>query len=259
MSMSQNVLKHHVQTRFLKSLYSYNDHAEVQTRMAEELLESLRRLNITRFNSVFEIGCGTGLLTERFLKSFHTTTFYANDLVEECGEVVSDIFRQYPQGNFQFIGGDIEGIEPLPGQFDLLISNATFQWLNDLRIFLSKIHRYLKTGGILAFSTFGPQNLYEIRALTGNSLTYLPYNEIYSLLQELFHVIRCSEEQMTLHFSSPRQVLSHLRLTGVNGLSKQQWTKSDLQAFERRYYDCFGEHHQVPLTYHPILCVVKNT
>lgn len=256
--MPQKILKQRVRTSFSKSLYSYNYHAEVQARMAEELVENLRSLNTRRFNTVLEVGCGTGLLTQRFLKTFPITTFYANDLVHDCEAVLNDIFRQYPQGNFAFLGGDIEELATLPGNLDLLVSNATFQWLADLGEFLTRIKTHLKKDGMLAFSTFGPHNLHEIRELTGNSLKYLAYENIQALLEKHFQILFCSEEEMKLNFSSPCQVLRHLRLTGVNGVSKQQWTKSDLKAFERQYCERFGEHDGVRLTYHPILCIVKN-
>ncbi len=257
--MPQNILKQCVRTRFAKSLYSYNNHAEVQTWMAERLIEELRSLRVSRFKSVLEIGCGSGLLTERLLKTFQIDTFWANDLVEDCQEIVSDIVRQYPQGTFTFIGGDIEHITELPDALDLLISNATFQWLEDLEHFLPKLQASMKPGGILAFSTFGPRNLLEIRRLSGNSLTYLKRTEIQDLLARHFQVIACSEELIPLMFSSPRQVLNHLRLTGVNGVSKQKWTKSDLKAFEQRYREEFGHDGQVSLTYHPVICLVRKS
>ena len=257
--MPQNVRKHCVRTRFAKSLYSYKSHAEVQTRMAETLIEELRRLQFTRFESVLEIGCGSGLLTERFLKTFQADTFYANDLVESCEEMVSDIVRQYPQGNFTFIGGDIEQhVAELPGELDLLISNATFQWLEDFESFLPRLKAHMKPNGTLAFSTFGPHNLSEIRHLSGNSLTYLRREAIQDLLKQHFQVMTCSEELVPLTFPSPRQVLNHLRLTGVNGVSQQKWTKSNLKTFEQRYREEFGHEGQVSLTYHPILCLVRN-
>ena len=259
--MPQNILKQRVQTSFQKSLYSYSQHAEIQTRMAEDLIERLRRLPFFRFDTVLEIGCGSGVLTERFFKSFRADNFYANDIVAGCEGPAYDIFKQYSEKDrFQFLAGDVEQLTGLPGNLDLIISNATFQWLEDFDAFLVRLKTYLKKDGILAFSTFGPQNLREIRAITGNSLEYLPFHEIKGRLQQHFKVISCTEEVTGLEFSSPRKVLDHLRLTGVNGVSKQRWTKTDLRNFERRYRECFEDRNgKVPLSYHPILCVLRNS
>ncbi|MCP4401577.1 MAG: malonyl-ACP O-methyltransferase BioC [bacterium] len=259
--MPQKILKQRVQTSFQKRLYSYNQHAEVQTRMAEELIDRLQQVPQRRFDAVLEIGCGSGVLTERFLKSFRSMSFHANDIVEGCEKIAYDIFRQYPeQGEFQFLAGDIEQLEALPVDLDLIVSNATFQWLEDFNGFLTRIKAHLKKDGVLAFSTFGPQNLREIRVITGNSLTYLSFREVEARLQQHFQRVSCSEELVSLEFSSPRKVLKHLRLTGVNGVSKQHWTKTDLHNFEWRYRECFEDlNGQVPLSYHPILCVAKNS
>lgn len=228
--------------------------------MAEEIVAKLLQYQVSRVGSVLEIGCGSGVLTERFFKNFQADRFYANDLVEDCEDMASEIARQYSPEHVSFIGGDIERIATeLPVNLDLIVSNATFQWLDDPESFLSELNTHMTPGGIMAFSTFGPQNFMEIRHLTGKSLTYLSCSELRTLLEKQFQVITCSEECLQLLFGSPRRVLTHLRLTGVNGVSKQAWTKSDLKTFERRYREEFGQNGEVPLTYHPIICLVKNT
>ena len=256
--MLQQIDKPRVRHSFSKSLYTYNQHAEVQARMAEIMIRGLQSLGKTRFNRVFEIGCGTGLLTARFFKSCQASTFHANDLVEECRFITSDILGQYPQIQSSFIGGDIEHIAELPEELDLILSNATFQWLEDFNGFLPKMKSLLNERGLLAFSTFGPDNLREIKQLTGNTLEYLTVERLTSLLQEHFHIHVCSEEFVTLNFSSPREVLRHLRLTGVNGNSRLKWTKSSVVEFEQQYQSMFGEEKHVPLTYHPIYCIVEK-
>lgn len=256
--MSQNIHKDRVHTSFLKSLYSYNQHATVQTEMAEELVYALRTLKKMRCETVLEIGCGTGMFTERLLKSFQIEHLYVNDLVPEYAPVIAEIVKQHSQGSLTFLGGDIETLPNLPESLDLIVSNATFQWLEDMRGFVLKMKNLLNPGGVLAFSTFGPENLREIRMLTGNSLDYLPHEEIQRFLEKHFQIIACSEQIRPLNFSSPHEVLKHLSLTGVNGLSGQQWTKSALRRFEQTYRDSFGTNHSVPLTYHPILCIVRT-
>ena len=250
--------KSRVRHSFFKSMYSYNQHAEAQTRMAEELLEALWRIHPAGFGRALEIGCGSGLLTERFLKRFAVETFVANDLVEECGMLVEDIFQQHSSGDFTFAGGDIETLADLPGKLDLILSNATFQWLHDFDGFLARLKTALKPGGLLAFSTFGPENCREIREVTGNSLTYRPFQNVLASLQAHFEVAFSNEETVPLHFASPMDVLRHLRLTGVNGVSSQKaWTKADLAHFEQAYREHFGEFNRVPLTYHPLLFIVS--
>lgn len=255
--MPQHIDKERVHASFLKSLYSYNHYARVQASMADELIYRLRGLTSETFDTALEIGSGTGFLTERFLKSFQVKTLYTNDLVKECQTVLADIFKQYPHNRCHFLPGDIEGMTDLPARFDLIFSGAAFQWLNDFAGLLPRLKHALTSEGILAFSTFGPYNLQEIRNLTGNSLQYAPFQEIVALVAEHFEVLFTGQDIISLPFSSPRQVLKHLRLTGVNGLSKQQWTKSKLYEFEQRYWELCDTDQQVTLTYHPIFCIAR--
>ena len=250
--------KSRVRHSFFKSMFSYNQHAEVQSRMAEELLDALRRIHPAGFGRVLEIGCGSGLLTERFLKRFTAETLIANDLVEECGLLVEEIVQQHSSAHFTFAGGDIEALADLPSDLDLVLSNATFQWLHDFDGFAARLKTLLKPNGLLAFSTFGTENCREILDLTGNSLTYRPFQEVLASLQAHFDVLFSTEEIVPLHFASPMDVLRHLRLTGVNGVSSQKsWTKADLAHFEQTYRERFGEFGRVPLTYNPMLFVVR--
>ena len=50
------------------------------------------------------------------------------------------------------------------GAFDLVWSNLTLQWINDPQIAFAEFHRVLRIGGLLMFTTFGPDTLTELRA-----------------------------------------------------------------------------------------------
>ena len=59
-------------------------------------------------------------------------------------------------------------------------------------------------------------------------------------------------------FNSPKDVLKHLQLTGVNAIENVHWTKKDLTNFENGYSNLCAR--RVTLTYNPvyirILCPV---
>lgn len=255
--MSPQINKQLVRKSFGKRLFSYANHAVVQASMADDLVWQLREAHPDAFGRVLEIGCGSGMLTAAFLKRFQVESYYANDLVEDCRHEVASILKQHPGSRFTFVGGDIEQVSALPEYVDVIISNATFQWLNNLPEFFPRLRQHLRPGGLLAFSTFGPENLREIRQLTGISLNYLSYQQLRALLDQHFDVVWSDESVVSLQFSSPLSVLRHMRLTGVNGVKKHQWTKSRLQQFEQQYWQVFGAQEQVPLTYHPILCIAQ--
>ncbi len=235
-----------VQSRFRKSLSTYRQNAAVQELMARRLAEAVAGLGRQSYGTALEIGCGSGLLTRELAKRLSIGRYILNDLLPECSTLSNEI----PNG--EFIAGDAEKIFPFPQNLDLAASSAAFQWLGDLPAFLKTLAGALKPDGVLAFSTFGPENLFQIRELAGVSLDYLPLGDIERLLREDFEVRELGEEEITLAFPDALAALSHLKATGVTGVAQRRWTKSSLAAFCEKYHDRFPSGTGVALTYHPI-------
>ena len=127
------------------------------------------------FDSALEIGCGTGLLSRELARQLHIRKFVANDLVAECGPRVEGAVKQLPGQAFSFHPGDIERIDLPPAAFDLVASNAVFHWLDDPAGLLERLAATLRAGGLLAFTTFGPDNLREVAAV-GEQGAPLPHD-----------------------------------------------------------------------------------
>jgi len=60
--------------------------------------------------------------------------------------------------------GDIARLPFAAGAFDLAWSNLALQWVDDLPQALAELCRVLREGGLVSFSTFGPDTLRELRA-----------------------------------------------------------------------------------------------
>lgn len=240
-----------IKKRFARSLKTYAEHALVQKSTAERLLFELSTIAGDKFERMFEIGCGSGIMTREIVKMFDYEKFYLNDLVDECVKLCS----QSP--NTEFIGGDIENIPALPENLDLIISNATFQWLDHLPKVLEQLAGILNPNGALAFSTFGPRNACEVTELTGKTLNYLAAPELKAAVEKHFEISCYHENIRKIHFDHPMDVLRHLQKTGVTAVSKQIWTKSDLQNFVERYIESNDAESGVTLTYHPIIVIAN--
>ncbi|MCI5224516.1 MAG: methyltransferase domain-containing protein [Candidatus Electrothrix sp. AR4] len=147
--------------------------------------------------------------------------------------------------------GDIEAV-PLPGTFDLIISSSTFHWLDDLDRLFDKLSSSLNPGGILAFSLYGPDNLQEIKEVTGIGLNYLSLPKITTMLNKYCTLDHSSQQREIFYFPDPRDILNHLRQTGVNAVNNTPWTRKDLRCFCREYKRLFTIDRSVYLTYHPL-------
>ena len=236
-----------IQKRFAKNLDTYNDNAKIQKKMAERLLSFLNRKD---FNDILEIGCGTGFLTQLVNDSFNFNTYTANDIVESCEKYVKEI-----NPKINFIPADIEkAVENSDKKYDLIISNAAFQWVENLESFIKLLVSKLNEGGILLFSTFGPENFREVNFVLGKTLPYYSANELQEIVKDYKNIVE--QEMHVMAFKTPKDILKHIKSTGVNALEMVSWTKSDMQKFENGYNNfCSG----IPtLTYHPIYVKIEN-
>ena len=144
-----------IKQRFAKNLKTYRENAVIQNKMAETLTNMIDILPV----SVLELGCGCGILTEKLLSKFNIKTYTAVDIVEECETYIKEISQ-----NIKFIPADIEKYN-FEEKYDLIISNATFQWIENLPVFIERLKPHLTPAGKIIFSTFGKDNLKEIPAL----------------------------------------------------------------------------------------------
>ena len=60
--------------------------------------------------------------------------------------------------------GDLAALPFAAATFDLVWSNLALQWVAELPRAIAEIHRVLEVGGLVTFTTFGPDTLKELRA-----------------------------------------------------------------------------------------------
>uniref|UniRef100_UPI004056653F malonyl-ACP O-methyltransferase BioC n=1 Tax=Candidatus Electrothrix sp. TaxID=2170559 RepID=UPI004056653F len=251
----QKINKQRVCQQFRRAAASYDRQATIQHRVADRLLTLTTKHTPQHPLRVLEIGCCTGLLTNRLLNKsrIKVQSLVLNDLMP-------DFAQRLPQSlttscdEIHFLPGDIEKL-PLPGTFDLIISSSTFHWLNDLEQTLTRLLAALAPKGILAFSLYGPGNLPEIKELTGVGLDYFSLPEIASLLEQQSILKESHQEKEVFLFPKPRDILNHLRQTGVNSIKSTPWTRKELHSFCQEYSKRFQIDQAVRLTYHPLYLV----
>lgn len=245
-----------IKQRFKRKLNSYNENARIQKQMAERLInmtDSACALSSSTGGGVdiLEIGCGTGLLTQFAVNKIRFSSYIAIDIVSECENFIKDIHSE-----IDFISVDIEEyIEKTDKTFDLIISNASFQWIENLPEFTEKLIGKLNPGGKLLFSTFGIENFREIYYVLGKTLPYYSGKELEEKFRK-YKNLQIEEEVRIMAFKTPKDVLKHIQSTGVNALSKEAWTKRNLINFEKEY-NAFCTNCPT-LTYNPIYIKIQK-
>ncbi|HEF6296156.1 TPA: malonyl-ACP O-methyltransferase BioC, partial [Campylobacter jejuni] len=191
---------------FLKAK-DYEKHAKVQDFMGLKLCEILKNLRISHFEKVFEFGCGRGELSKK-LQNFITFDEYLKNDILDFKENSSILI---------FDMNEIAKQDLSKEKFDLIVSNATLQWL-DLKRIIPSLRDMLNQNGILLLSTFAEQNLKEIKQSTGFGLNYFSLNELEQIFKVYFNEVKITQELIKLSFDNALDVFRHLKLSGVNSL-----------------------------------------
>jgi malonyl-CoA O-methyltransferase len=126
-----------------------------------------------------------------------------------------------------FVCGDLNAL-PLPGvAFDLVWSNLTLQWINDLPRALGEVRRVMKVGGLFTFSTFGPDTLKELRAAFARVDGYTHTNrfvDMHDIGDALVHAGFADPvmdmEVVTLTYATPDALLRELKRVGATNATR---------------------------------------
>ena len=209
-------------TKFNKNLNNYNLKATIQKNIAIKLVEILKQYS-DDFNQILEIGCGSGFLTKNIYNNLKYKNFYTNDIVENS----KDYIKNYTTN---FICGNAETID-FPENNNLIISSSVFQWLENFDYFIYKIHNSLNKDGLLAFSMFIDGNYSQIKQYLNITLNYKTTEEIKNILNKYFDILSYKENENTLHFNNVKEVLNHIKNTGINVINEKRLTKSQLSVY----------------------------
>lgn len=236
-----------IKKRFERCLKTYNENAFVQKSMAEKLISMLEGKS---FPKILEIGCGTGLLTDLAHKNLDYDFYTASDIVEKCKDYIKSI-----DSKIKFISEDAERLAADSQKYDLIISNAVFQWFDNPETIIRLLFKKLTPNGVLIFSTFGKSNFKEIAQITGKTLKYQDVADWHEILKGFEY--KMEEEIIVRQFNTPRDVLRHMKNTGVNSIKESFWKKADILKFEQAYKNYCKD--RTVLTYNPIYIKIENT
>ncbi|MDX9833869.1 MAG: malonyl-ACP O-methyltransferase BioC [Desulfobulbus sp.] len=246
-----------IKLRFEQAAATYEQHAQVQLLVADRLLALLATVAPGAEPArILEIGCCTGLLTEKIIARFpalaHLTV---SDLVDSFAKCVGQK-TIHLSGKVVFVAGDIETVR-LPSRYDLIISSSTLQWVHDLPSLCRKLAHHLSPGGTIALALYGQENMREIRAVTGLGLRYMDLEQLTTVVGEEFELLAIEQSRETLWFADAISVLHHLRATGVNAIGQRTWTRRQLNDFLAEYGQRFSGPRGVQLTYHPMYIAAR--
>ncbi len=156
-----HVDKEQARRAFERAAARYDEVAVLQREIGGRMLERLDYVKIEP-RAVLDAGCGTAELTAALAQRYPRAELVALDFAH--GMVRHGRARDgWPQSP-HWVCGDVEALPLASQSVDLVYSNAVLQWSTDLPGAFAELLRVLRPGGLLMFSTFGPDTLAELRA-----------------------------------------------------------------------------------------------
>ncbi|SCZ53323.1 malonyl-ACP O-methyltransferase BioC [Thiohalomonas denitrificans] len=238
--------KARIRESFERAVDSYDAAAVLQREVGERLLERLDPIRMEP-QRILDVGAGTGWCSEALAQRYRKAQIVAMDLAH--GMVCRTRGRFGPLNRrlrgHRFACGDAEQLPFADARFDLVFSNLTLQWC-DLERTFAEFRRVLRPGGLVMFSTFGPDTLKELRASWAEVDREVHVNEFL----DMHHVgdamvnARLADpvvdmELLTLTYESVPALMSDLKSLGaqtVRGGRRPTLTgKSRLKALSEAY------------------------
>lgn len=253
----------------------YDQVALLQQEVCKRLLERLEYIN-TEPRMILDIGAGTGQGSMGLARQYPRADIIALDLAENMllkmrqkiehkgmRKKLTHWFGAFkktqPNRCYQFICADAEQLPLKDASVDLIFSNLTIQWCEDLPVLLHEFRRILSPGGLLLFTTFGPETLKELRASwseVSHKVHVNQFTDMHDLGDALYSVQAenpvIDSERIIVNYSSVKDILMDLKAVGAQnqnyGREKALTGKNRLKSMYQAY-EQFRTEAGYPLTY----------
>ncbi|MEO8739975.1 MAG: malonyl-ACP O-methyltransferase BioC [Casimicrobiaceae bacterium] len=171
----------HIRRSFERAAATYDAVAVLQREVGARMAE---RLGVIRLEpaTILDAGCGTGEALGELATRFPGARLIGLDLAwnmvraaqQRAPPVVAGgrslLNRLLGSGGERggtrpaLVCGDIAALPLAPATVDLVWSNLALQWIDAPGVAFAEFRRVLAIGGLLSFTTFGPDTLRELRA-----------------------------------------------------------------------------------------------
>jgi malonyl-CoA O-methyltransferase len=163
-----------IRASFDRASAQYDASAVLQARVNEELMS---RLEFFKFQPrvVLDLGAGTGRGAEELKRRYRRALVVALDIAP--GMLRQAQRRQHLFRRFERVCADAMRLPFADSTVDVVFSSLMLQWCDPLDVTFAEIRRVLKPDGFVAFSTFGPHTLKELRAAWAEADGYNHVNQ----------------------------------------------------------------------------------
>jgi len=244
-----------IKRNFSRYAAYYDAYSSVQDRVGLRLISNA---GTEEFEHILDIGCGTGNYTRLLRDKYCCAMIMAVDIARPMIKIAQ---HKLANENIEFAAADAE-TAALDENFDLITSNACFQWFNNPDKALVRYKNALREGGTILFSMFGPLTFRELRQaleelykkeVAISSDAFINADRISWILEKSFMQVSIDDEIFKETYSSLWELLSTIKYTGTQGagLNGRGFSKGRLTELEKIYKERFKD---ITATYQVFYC-----
>ena len=241
--------KRQLRRSFERAALTYDRAAVLQREICGRALERLDLVKIAPA-VILDAGSGTGFAAQALVRRFPGATLVEFDIATAMLQTARARLPRWKKWIGQrrelFVCGDNEQLPFRAGTVGMCWSNLAFQWANDLPRVFSECRRVLRSGGLLTFTTFGPDTLKELRQAFAGDAGRVHVNRFYDmhdvgdmLVQAGFADPVMDMEQVTLTYIDVETLMRELKAIGAHnvtaGRSRGLTGRRALEDLRRRY------------------------
>jgi malonyl-CoA O-methyltransferase len=213
--------KREVAASFGRAAASYDSVAHLQRQVGEKLLAKMPANFLP--SHIADVGCGTGHFTRRLATIFSDAQCTGIDIAPGMVNYAA----AHSGAGLNWVCADAESMPIADNSFDLLYSNFTYQWCQNLPRLMAEQFRLLKAGGLLVFTTVGPQSLSELRRAWQAVDNHVHVNQ-FAPLGEVKNALRyagfvdggAQVETLVRHYSQLNELTRELKNLGAHNINR---------------------------------------
>lgn len=249
---------------FERAAKSYDSAAVLQNEVCARMLGRLEYVKHEPA-SILDAGSGTGNALAGLRKRYPSARIVAFDLALSMlsrGRQRIPWWRTMLKRHLHPVCGDIERLPFGARAFDMIWSNLTLQWVNELPRVFSDMKRVMAPGGLLMFSTFGPDTLRELREAYRDVDRYTHVNrfiDMHDIGDMLVHAGYgdpvMDMERFTLTYADVGALMRELKAIGAHNVTLGRPSGlTGRKAFETvaRNYESMRREGRLPATFEVI-------